>query len=204
MRVIETDSPLAMDLIFNPNARPLKQEVVNIMPKALYNTLSEGARNIAKRSSEIYNNIANNNIIAKAKRALQRSEVTTNSNVIIYLPIEKIHNSNPYMQRFLMAEPTIRKLFLNNQVDGWAYSYDSPNDDIGEDHLDYRMVTDGVMQFSNKEDNYYFKFYTEYEIEDDDELDGFEKIDIIQMWEEMKKAISEGKDPTSPDQEAIL
>lgn len=102
------------------------------------------------------------------------------------------------MQRWVMAEPTVRALYHSGQCDGYSGSYiDMSPNDIGKDHYDYRRVMDGIVECVEDGD-WRATSYLEDLIEDDVELTFAEKVDIIDTWEWVKHYTKLKKDdPTS-------
>jgi hypothetical protein len=107
------------------------------------------------------------------------------------------------MQRFIMAEPTIRKLYLEQACDGYSDSYVNVHGNaIGEQHYDYRLVTDGLMVIPDLEKDpdapWTITCYQEDLLEGDQELMLAEQVDIRNTWGNMAVEISTHRiDPTS-------
>lgn len=107
------------------------------------------------------------------------------------------------MQRFLMAEPTTRKMYHQQRVDGYSESYvDIHPGDRGQDHYDYRRVMQGfvVVDDADEEGMEGFSATTYFDelLPDDVELDHGQQIDILQSWDYLQAAIEKGgDDPTS-------
>lgn len=111
--------------------------------------------------------------------------------------LDELQVAPPSMHRWLMAEPTIRHLYHNNQCDGYGDSYvDLEPGKIGEEHSDWRMVMDGIVQ--ETDDGWYFNQYIEDTLEEDVELLADEQFDILRSWEAMATAaLNREEDPTS-------
>lgn len=118
------------------------------------------------------------------------------------LTVGQMQFAPPTMQRWIMAEPTIRTMYHKHMVDGYSDSYvDFHPGDVGEDHYDYRRVMDGVVQFAKDDNAAYVWKAVEFldELEDNDQpLTLEEQIDIQQTWEFMRAHLKRSKeDPTS-------
>lgn len=140
-----------------------------------------------------------NSSIDKARRIVNKISNRSNVDYICYLPdIDSIQNTGLVMQRWVMANPEVRKLYHRQLCDGYSSTYEDvfPND-IKEDHYDYRRVTDGVMM-ENKEGNYTTKWYIEDLLPSDRHLTSNEKIDIINTWNIINNSLLlKELDPTS-------
>ena len=109
-----------------------------------------------------------------------------------------IQNAPLVMQRWIMAEPTVRDLYHQQRCDGYAESYvDMQPAFVGREHYDYRMVTHGLIQTEN-EDEPLARFFFDDLAEGDRELTLDEKTDIVSTWDIVKNMVKAGKeDPTS-------
>lgn len=108
------------------------------------------------------------------------------------------------MQRWVMAEPTLRREYHQQRVDGYSDSYvDMHPGDVGEAHYDYRRVMDGLVVIDEHPDdqgNYNWSATTYFDdyLPDDSELLLEEKIDILDTWSAVRQALAARKqDPTS-------
>jgi hypothetical protein len=107
------------------------------------------------------------------------------------------------MQRYIMAQPTIRKLYQQQRCDGYSDTYiDIHPNVIGEDHYDYRRVMNGVVTISEEDEDGNSEWssttYLDELNEDDNELLFEEQLEIIQTWDKLQALLDEGKDdPTS-------
>jgi hypothetical protein len=111
--------------------------------------------------------------------------------------IDELQQAPPTMRKWIMAEPTIRKMYHEQQCDGYSEQYiDTEPGMIGEDHYHYRRVTDGVV-FEDGDEMYSISYLDE-EVPKEDDLLIEEQVEILQTWDSIRKAIEEGKeDPTS-------
>ena len=116
--------------------------------------------------------------------------------------IGEMQFATPTMQRWIMAEPTVRKMYHEQRLDGYSHSYvDVEPDRIGTRHYDYRRVTNGLMLFSEFDDpqkpEWSATTYFEEPYEGDIELSLPEKADIMHTWECLRSMVRNGReDPT--------
>lgn len=132
------------------------------------------------------------------RAALRYTENVFRPDQIRYLgTIGEIQHSPASMIASLMAEPTLRRMYHQQQVDGYSDSYvDTQPGKVGEDHYDYRRVVNGV--FMEEEGELVATTYYEDLIDQTGELDFLDQIDILRTWEQMRIHLSRRKeDPTS-------
>lgn len=105
--------------------------------------------------------------------------------------------AGPNMQRWIMAEPTVREMYHDGAVEGYDGSYyDMQPNAIGENHYDYRRVMNGIVELDG--DDWKYTTYLEDLEGDDRELDIDEQADILLCWENLRSHIEDkGDDPTS-------
>lgn len=113
--------------------------------------------------------------------------------------LDHFQSAPPIMQRYIMAEPTVRQMYLDNRIEGYEGTYQDPcpSDTVGVDQYDYRRVLNGVVEFT-PEGNWQSNTYMDFELEDDQPLAFDQQLDIIDSWSNIVKLIRKGgEDPTS-------
>lgn len=141
-------------------------------------------------------------LIAAVNRGDQSSWLKNN---IRYMhTVDDLQQAPVAMQRWIMAEPTVRKMYLRNQIDGFSDSYvNLQGDGIGPNHYDWRRATDGLIEIDETpydEGEYGWHSTTYYEdlLPDDRDLTLQEQVDIRDTWGAIRKLIKSGeRDPTS-------
>lgn len=132
------------------------------------------------------------------RAALRYTENVFRPDQIRYLgTIGEIQHSPASMIASLMAEPTLRRMYHQQQVDGYSDSYiDTQPGKVGEDHYDYRRVVNGI--FMEEEGELVATTFYEDLIDQTGELDFLDQIDILRTWEQMRIHLGRRKeDPTS-------
>lgn len=123
-----------------------------------------------------------------------------NLDTITRLPdIGAIQHAKPNMQRWIMAEPTIRTAYHNQQCDGYSDTYvdDAPTS-VGESHYEYRRATHAVFFQHANRPNLCSTTYFETLRPDERSLVLEEQVDILQTWHTARQLLEAGKeDPTS-------
>ncbi len=120
--------------------------------------------------------------------------------VLPLITLEEQQNASSTMQRWIMANPEIRTLYLKQRCDGYNETYiNRYGDKIGEDHYDYRRVMDGIGVEQNNGDIVFTEYIEELHSGDRD-LSLVEQTDIINSWNTTNLLLSLWKDdPTNPN-----
>ncbi len=118
--------------------------------------------------------------------------------------VSEMQQATPMMQRFIMAEPTVRALYHRQGCDGFSPTYvDMYPDAVGVNHYDYRQVKNAIVQElppdENGEGDWKVQFFFDDLVEGDRELTLDEKSDILSTWDMVRAIVEQGDDdPTSP------
>lgn len=100
------------------------------------------------------------------------------------LTFQQLQNANLTMQRWVMAHPQIRQMYVDQNLDGYSGTYKNiSGKDVGEKDYNYRMVMDGAV--IPTEDGWTMKHYIDDLQIGDRELNHFEKVKIRSTWEAM-------------------
>lgn len=120
--------------------------------------------------------------------------------------IYDVQQAGPIMQRWVMTDPVIRKLYHEGRCSGYAGSYVDPFPGmIGEQDYNYRRVMDGMMVLSKPTEqepdgNWKFEIYAEELLEGDVHLALHQQSAIMSTWERNRYALAHSlMDPTSKD-----
>ena len=154
------------------------------------------ANDFYSRAMGMYDQFHSNAVLEKASRALSTIVDPWNQQHISHLHTLDQLQAAPYvMQRYLMADPMIRKMYNSNQLDGYSDTYVDPYDRCApKEHYDYKIVTDGMMV--EEGDDLVVYNYIDDLFEGDRELYFFEKTAVMNSWKSMHAAIANGDDPT--------
>jgi len=142
----------------------------------------EGIKNIAYNA---YNYLTNEFLHTKTLQHLQDNNIIIhNQEIFEYLSYEQIRDANITMQRYIMAHPEVRQLYLDNKIDGYSETYVNIfGNDVGESHYDYRKVMDGVIVPTEK--GFKFTHYNDELLPGDKPLSFVERMTILRVWEEI-------------------
>ena len=190
----------SFNALFFPRQNPTNMNFIQQNMQNVAQKLSGFGRNLFQQTVERTAALFDINEIARVTRHL----VTTakdfffDPNKIIPLTqLDELQTASFQMQRWIMAEPTIRQTYLNQQIDGYSDTYVNVfGKAVGEDHYDYCRVMDGVVLPNNE--THYVKFYANSEDSMDQILTHFDKCDILDTWDFAKWYLDLGLDPTNP------
>lgn len=166
---------------------------------ALRATISTTASNFFNQAASLYTMISTSDAVQALRNLTVKTENAWQSNVVTYLQtIEQVQCAPLVMQRYIMAQTDLRKMYLNGEVSGYGESYENLHGEgIGAKHYDWRQVMSGIATVSD--DSWQHTTYVE-DTRDDTELTVFEKVDILRTWNVVQSALSAAEqDPTSPE-----
>lgn len=202
-RVSDIDT---VDRIFNPHEdtqfRSYLRDKYERTMEHLEKVTTGTARDFLDRSRRVFEEINSSAALRKTRAAI-RSVTSVRRSDVIYKPedLGEFQAAGFKMQRFLMADPDIRRKFVKQQIDGYSHAYvDVEPGSIGENHYDYRRVVDGVFfEKTNTEGEveYTSTQYFEKLTEGDRDLDVQEQFDIIDSWYMQRAFQAVGVDTTS-------
>lgn len=168
------------------------------------NTLTDAGAMFMSQAREMYERLSSSTA-ARKLRAVTRSirSYWQIDEIRALRTIDQLQNAAPRMQRWIMAEPTVRALHLQQRVDGYSDTYfDIDPQGIGETHYDFRRAMDGIVVVNEdakaNEPEWTADSYLDDLLPDDDHLSLEEQVEIFETWEFAKAAIiANREDPTS-------
>lgn len=116
--------------------------------------------------------------------------------------IEELRSAEVIMQRYVLAQPDLRKLYNQQRIDGYSDTYvDVDRGCIGNNHYDYLRVMDGIAVFKEDDESDAPEWVvTEVSLDEDRDTRRLmyeEQMFIIEKtWNAVTKAIASGDDPT--------
>lgn len=134
-------------------------------------------------------------VLRKVKNMFQKNEFRDLETVA------EVQQSPQVMHRWIMAEPTIRQLMLDQRCCAFEGTYQNLDGDvIGKDHRDYRLITDGLVM-DHPEHGWTQSYYCDAREERPavDYVNPDMKFTIGSAWDIVEAAVIAGKDdPVSP------
>ena len=165
----------------------------------LSNTLVGKGNQLFDYAKQKYMEINSHANKIRAMNALAASQNVKNENIIYEIKsIESCRQATLTMQRWVMAEPTIRKMYHDQRCDGFSNTYiDLEPGKVGEQHYDYRRVMTGVVNYESED--HITNTYLEDLRDGDRDLESIEQLSILNSWEITRLAVAMmNEDPTDP------
>lgn len=98
------------------------------------------------------------------------------------LTFTQLQQANLTMQRWVMAHPQVREMYIKQNIDGYSETYKNVfGKEVGEEDYNYRLVMDGVI--TSTDDHWVVKHYIDDLLPGDKELSHTEKTTILNTWE---------------------
>lgn len=189
---------------FMTGARPTQQSLdyFNSQYQNIVNTASSvnnaALAGVYQLAANSYQHIMQTRPWEMAEAVVRQTAHIFDENVIKQLStLECFQTAKPVMQRWLMANPTVRQMYLDGRVEGYYESYiDAQPGLMGVNHYDYRRATNGMIQ--QTDEGWSATTWWEQLAEGDVELTFFQKSDIASSWAAMLGLIeTQEYDPTS-------
>jgi len=176
---------------------------VDFLNQQMYNMpamVQETGNSFFAAAREMYEQVNSSRAMAVATAAKRAVSGLWQGNYIHRLDdIGQMQWANPNMQRWIMANPSIRQRYLDQTIEGYSGTYIGPEDPniIGESHYDYRRVMNGIVEESEEHGWTATTYFEELQY-GDRELHLEEQVDILDTWENILQRIRKGgEDPTS-------
>lgn len=203
-QIIEGGSDV-FDALLYGKQHPGTSNFLKTQIEDLSSRMTEAGSRFFERGREIYDRVSGSTAARFARAASRQFSSLWQEDVIRSLTTTAQLQTAPLaMQRWIMAEPTIRSLFHKQRCDGYEDTYvDAWPHAIGEEHYDWRRVNNGVVHFTKDEEgeeteDWYATTYMEDLLPDDEDLMFEEQVDILDTWANVVSAIRAGdSDPTS-------
>lgn len=198
MRIV-SGGTAAWDAIAYGQQNPNNLQYFKNQLQSIGQTLNEQAKDFYKDIHDIYDRFTNSDAMRLMRTAMKSAASLFNDNIIRSLTdIDQFQNASYQMQRWVMANPVIRKMYHDQQCEGYIDTYiDNEPDKIADNHYDYRRVMQNVV-VCDEDEGEYFKTYLEDLLPGDRELTIDEQSDIFITWENLQAMIkAKQSDPTS-------
>lgn len=197
INITEVEDARVFDYLVAPEQNPINQAYLEQNFRGNAEILTDMGRSFVQRSRQLFEQANHSNLAQQARAIMRRVKTFFNPNSIMELnTLEAIRCAQPVMQRYIMAEPHLRKEYHAQRIDGYSDSYvDMSPKQVGDDHYDYRRVMQGVM-VECEEHGWYSKTYSDDIFDEDRELDLFEQDAILTTWEIARSMLYNKDDPT--------
>lgn len=190
-------------LVFGGPDPAMQQYLANQYQSAPVNNLTDFGQTLYTQSKQLFERFSGNEAVRYIKAIGRAATSAWQTDCIRPLTqIGELQWAPPTMQRWIMAEPTTRRMFHEQRLDGFSHHYvDIEPTSIGTDHYDYRRATQGLFMFdeTDKPDVPEYTATTHFDdlLEGDCELSLSEQIDIQNTWDSIRYHLRNGsEDPT--------
>lgn len=180
---------------------PTDRDISYLRERLQYKAAQYGdtVRRYASSAMDMYDSINSSDAIQRARTLWRR---TNNSYTGDYLrsmhSVKDFQTAGPIMQRWTMACPEVREAYIKQRIEGYRDSYvDLSPGLVGDQHVDYRMVTDGLIYRPDPEDDL-LAWDMHYDLPVDEQLEPAQVHDILDAWALARHFIAmNDDDPTS-------
>lgn len=174
--------------------------------EAIAQTMLPEARDFfASTVGTVFDTIQYSNIGRMAKALVRKVDASWLPDLIQPLTtMAYLQNPPTCMIDFIMAEPTVRKMYYNQQLAGYDGRWEDPiHEDIkSTESILYKAVVNGVyIPVEGTEEEICVEWLGEFDEPETAHLslDLADQVSIMETWAHLRAAISRGKeDPTSP------
>jgi len=185
--------------VYGQNKDPRTLNYLENQLSNISQTLTSAGMNFFADARSIYDRFNGSEAMRLARAAINKAGSVFQTNIIRAIwESSEFQNAPLCMQRYIIAEPSVRKLFNEQRIDGYSDTYvDMHPGTIGESHYDYRQVMNGIVTID--EDGLELtRFFPDELLEGDRELDLSEKADILNSWKHVASLMKFGdRDATS-------
>lgn len=172
----------------------LKESALN-----LSQNLTDTGRMFMDQTREKWAHFFGDNALRAARAAVRTVQTMWDADVIKQLnTIAQMQHAPVVMQRYIMANPTIRKMFLAQQIDGYSDTYQNIHGNaIGPGHYDYHRMMNGIVE-ETEEGGWVSWTYFDELLEGDHELQFDQQMELIDSCSNIIREIRKRRDdPTS-------
>jgi hypothetical protein len=197
VNVINAGNIQSFDYLLYPEQNPMNQQFIQRQLQSFSSSLTDIGRTWMDSAKVMYDQIYDSRAIRAAKAAVRMAAGFFHPNSIMPLmDLEQIQHAQPVMQRYIMAEPTIREIYLRSRCDGYYPTYvDVHPGRIQQDHYDYRRVMDTIVH-DVQDEGWRVSQYSEDLLPEDRDLTFQEQTYMLSTWDIIKMFVEAGSDPT--------
>ncbi len=167
--------------------------------------LSEAGMAWVESIPQYFNTLSLEETFRQAQAAIRKvSGVFERDDIHALLTLGALQQAKPVMQRYIMALPELRRVYLDQSLRGYEGSYQNLyGNAIGENHYDYRRVMDGVIQFTT-EGECFSKQYLDDLKEGEEPLTVIQHYDIELSWRVAKRILLKGEEDLTDTDNGML
>ena len=196
---MESGSPETFNYLIYGEKDPRTLNYLENQINSFSNVVTTAGNQFFDDVRSMYEKVNGSEALRVARAAIRQAKAFFNEDVIRPLSnIGDIQTAGLKMQRWIMAEPTLRGMYNQQLVDGYSNTYlDLYSNTVADTHYDYRRVMDGVIK-TDEDGTDCIEHYFESLVDGDRDLDIDEVADIQGTWETVRALLnSDDRDPTS-------
>lgn len=201
INVLSPQDPRLFNRFLFPDASPETKSWLAEQFQRGQERLSELGRQVFTQATQLYQSMNDPSLMRQARALTRGVKNLFHPNAIVPLDtVEAVQAATPVMQRYLMAQPSLRKLYHQQRCDGYSDSYVDVDPGVrGEAHYDYRRVMNGIVVDYVKEDGedgWKSVMYPDDLREGDRELESDERFIVLRGWDLVEAALAAKRDPS--------
>ena len=161
--------------------------------------LSERGRSFMSRIEETYRAIERSDIVRLTRSVSRKaSNLWQVDEIRKLIDIGDFQHPPERMRRWVMASVDVRRRYHRGECEGYGDEYIDHDPGVrGEDHYDWRRVSNGVFKYDEERGVSVASTYYEPLRNSDDHLSLVDQDDILCSWDILKGLMSGTEDPTS-------
>lgn len=174
----------------------------------MQNLYGEEGKSFLQQAQQHYQTYADDTGVKAAQAIILTSSAAISDiseNLVPLETFEQLQSAHLRYQNFLMANPLVRRYYLDGRAEGYSDTYNNfEGNAVGLDQTYYREVINGVGK-SSYDETFDLEKGEEWVTTTHDSLEGLEplefleKVNIINAWNLQNLALSKDIDPTSID-----
>lgn len=200
MQVISGDDAVFDAMVFGQPPPQVSQYIAQQTQHA-QQLFSNSGHWLMQHANNYYQSVRNDDAFRIARAIVHQVKSLWGTNTFqSLLQTSQVQNAPNVMVRWIMAEPTLRQLYLQGVAAGYGSRYiDSDPGVAGQYHVDYRLLHNGLMTIDTDEDSDVdWTSVSYYDLVDDNEIELTlsDKVNILDTHETVRNAIAAGRDPS--------
>ena len=196
--IVEGDLDVFRAMSYARPATTVSHRIEHDYQRAASVGLMEHGMRMLERAREAYDRVLDNDPWRVARAALNAvASMWGTDEIREIVEYSQLQNAKPTMQRWIMANPTIRALYHEQRCDGYQGSYvDMQPGLVGKMHDDWCTINEGVIMVDPETQDWTASTISWTDM-DNTELTLTEKMMILHTHEHVEAGIREGRDVTS-------
>ncbi len=183
MGIVATIPESAVDYVLYGDKSHIVGEYLRNQLSNIPQVFNNFTNRIYQAVQQSYHYVTDNLVKHALLNHLSNQGVLTNQDLMRDLwTFEQLQQATPVMQRWVMAHPEVKRLYQDQNIDGYSNTYTNVfGSGVGEQDYNWRRIMTGVPQ--EKEDGTWIIFYNDNLIDGDRELSHSEKAIAISTHE---------------------